>query len=152
MNPKYPHYGATPDGIVKCDCCGNGLIEIKCPYKHKESHPHSVVDNKFCLEHVDGLVRLKKTHDYYYQIQGQLAICEMEYCDFVCWTPHGIHIERILPDTPFETVKPALDTFFVRVLLPLLMTGKTQREQGTAHVSEKEDTTAGAMAKTKVQW
>ena len=140
VNPKYPHLGATPDGIVKCDCCGNGLIEIKCPYKHKESHPHSVVDNKFCLEHVDGLVRLKKTHEYYYQIQGQLAICEMVYCDFVCWTPHGIHIERILPDTLFETVKPALDTFFVRVLLPLLMTGKTQQEQGTAHVSGKEDT------------
>ena len=76
VNPKYPHLGATPDGIVKCDCCGNGLIEIKCPYKHKESHPHSVVDNKYCLEHVDGLVRLKKTHEYYYQIQGQLAICE----------------------------------------------------------------------------
>ena len=84
--------------------------------------------------------------------KGNWLFVKWNICDFVCWTPHGIHIERILPDTLFETVKPALVTFFVRVLLPLLMTGKTQREQGTAHVSEKEDTIAGAMAKTKVQW
>ena len=36
VNPRYPHLGVTPDGIVKCDCCGNGLIEIKCPYKHNK--------------------------------------------------------------------------------------------------------------------
>ena len=126
VNPKYPHLGATPDGIVKCDCCGNGLIEIKCPYKHKQSHPHNVVESKFCLEHVNGRIYLKKTHEYYFQIQGQLAVCEMEYCDFVCWTPHGMHIERILPDTLFETIKPAVDTFFLKVLLPLLITGRTQ--------------------------
>ena len=49
----------------------------------------------------------------------------------------GLLMEYTLFDTLFETVKPALNTFFVRVLLPLLMTGKTQ---GTAHVSGKEDT------------
>lgn len=90
----------------------NGLVEIKCPYKYKQSHPHNVVDSKFCLEHVNGQIHLKKTHQYYLQIQEQLAICEMEYCDFVCWMPHGMHIECILPDTLFETIKPALDTFF----------------------------------------
>ena len=76
---------------------------------------------------------------------GKLAICEMEYCDFVCWTPHGMHIECILPDTLFETIKPTTDTFFKKVLLPLLITGRTQREQtqstqGTSHASEKDDT------------
>ena len=49
VNPRYPHLGVTPDGIVKCDCCG--LVEIKCPYKHKQSHPHNVVDSKFCLKY-----------------------------------------------------------------------------------------------------
>ena len=37
VNPRYPHLGATPDRIVKCDCCENGLIEIKCPYKHMQA-------------------------------------------------------------------------------------------------------------------
>ena len=39
VNPIYPHVGATIDGIVSCDCCGNGITDIKCPYKHCDSHP-----------------------------------------------------------------------------------------------------------------
>ena len=32
VNPKYPHLGASPDGLTTCTCCGDGLLEIKCPY------------------------------------------------------------------------------------------------------------------------
>ena len=32
LNPKWPHLGASPDGIVQCECCGRGMIEIKCPF------------------------------------------------------------------------------------------------------------------------
>ena len=32
VNPKYPYLGASPDGLVMCACCGNGLLEVKCPY------------------------------------------------------------------------------------------------------------------------
>ena len=72
----------------------------------------------------------KRSHQYYYQTQGQLSVCEMEYCDFICWTPCGVHIERILRDSLsfFNTVKPALDIFFINVLLPLLLTGRTNYE------------------------
>ena len=31
LNPSFPHLGATPDGLISCECCGEGLIEIKCP-------------------------------------------------------------------------------------------------------------------------
>ena len=31
---EHPYLGATPDGIVSCDCCGEGLLEVKCPYSH----------------------------------------------------------------------------------------------------------------------
>ena len=34
VNPKYPYLGATPDGWVGCDCCGIGIVEIKCPYTY----------------------------------------------------------------------------------------------------------------------
>ncbi|KAJ8911112.1 hypothetical protein NQ315_003374 [Exocentrus adspersus] len=27
-----PEFGASPDALIKCDCCGMGCIEIKCPY------------------------------------------------------------------------------------------------------------------------
>lgn len=31
INPDFPHLGASPDGIITCDCCGKGLLEIKHP-------------------------------------------------------------------------------------------------------------------------
>ena len=34
INPNIPYVGASPDGIVTCNCCGKGVLEIKCPFKH----------------------------------------------------------------------------------------------------------------------
>lgn len=31
-----PYLAASPDGVFSCDCCGTGLLEIKCPYKYRE--------------------------------------------------------------------------------------------------------------------
>ena len=126
INPSFLHLGATPDGIINCDCCGRGLIEIKCPFKHREKHPHEITDPNFYLkQHEDGEIHLRDDHEYYYQIQGQLAVCNIEYCDFICWTPCGMHCERILSDPKhfFDITKPALDEFFIAVLLPRLLTG-----------------------------
>ena len=32
LHPMYPFMGVSPDGLVNCSCCSNGLVEIKCPY------------------------------------------------------------------------------------------------------------------------
>ena len=46
VNPSHSHLGASPDGLLAspdrllascdgllmCDCCGLGVLEIKCPY------------------------------------------------------------------------------------------------------------------------
>ena len=32
VSAKYPHLGASPDGLLTCTCCGDGLLEIKCLY------------------------------------------------------------------------------------------------------------------------
>ena len=34
LNTEYLYLGATPDGFISCSCCGEGLLEIKCPYKY----------------------------------------------------------------------------------------------------------------------
>ena len=34
INADYPHLGASPDGIIDCDCCGKGLVEIKYPRRY----------------------------------------------------------------------------------------------------------------------
>jgi hypothetical protein len=36
INSQHPFLGATPDGIISCDCCGKGALEIKCPFKHRD--------------------------------------------------------------------------------------------------------------------
>lgn len=98
VHTDYPHLGASPDGLIACSCCGDGLLEIKCPFKHREQHPDQVVDSSFCLHKIESTTMLKRSHNYFIQIQGQMVICQKEYCDFVCWTRQGIHIERISYD------------------------------------------------------
>lgn len=123
---SYPHLGASPDGLINCDCCGKGLIEVKCPYKYRDVDPCTVTDPSFYLKMSDnGCLQLGRNHAYYHQIQGQLAICKREYCDFICWTQKGMYTERILLEpTYLSKIKPSLDTFFIKVVLPLLLTGR----------------------------
>jgi len=45
------------------------------------------------------ILKLKATHAYYFQIQLQLAITGLKWCDFVLWSPIGKpNIERICRD------------------------------------------------------
>jgi hypothetical protein len=48
--------------------------------------------------HDDNMYTLKKSHPYYAQVQGQLLVTGTEFCDFVLFTKHDLHIERISPD------------------------------------------------------
>ena len=116
---------------ISCKCCGEGLLEIKCPYKYREQDPTTMVDSKFCLQpDVRGDVRLSQKHDYYLQVQGQLAICNKEYCDFICLTPHGMHVERIVRNAAaFDAIRPSLDAFFKDVLLPWLLRGQSSNKE-----------------------
>ncbi len=50
---------------------------------------------KFCLALENGKPMLKKNHDYYYQVIGQLAVTGAEFCDFVVWTLKDVHKERV---------------------------------------------------------
>jgi len=52
-----------------------------------------------------------------------MAICQKDYCDFMCWTLKGMHVERILHDpSVFSKIKPSLDHFLRSVVLPELLT------------------------------
>ena len=41
ISEEFPFIAATPDGISRCACCGEGVVEIKCPYCTKDSDPNS---------------------------------------------------------------------------------------------------------------
>ncbi|XP_076308585.1 uncharacterized protein LOC143224004 [Tachypleus tridentatus] len=82
--PQYPYLGATSDGLVECLCCRKGVLEIKCPHcKRGKSLNEAAEDGQFCLERIGDKFSLKKNHAYYYQVQGQMLLTGVNYCDFV---------------------------------------------------------------------
>ena len=91
--------GASPDGIVDCNCCGAGLVEVKCPFTVR--HQPSASWNLNWLERDGSNLSLKREHQYYYQVQAQLFLCEKQYCDLVIWSEKSIVIDRIVPDAVF---------------------------------------------------
>ncbi|KAK0062597.1 hypothetical protein Bpfe_007802, partial [Biomphalaria pfeifferi] len=101
VNPNFPFLGASPDGKFYEN--GNiGLVEVKCPYKHrKDTVEKAVDDKKFCLcKNARGLF-LKPSHEYYYQVQGQLMISGADFLDFIVYTKKDLAIIRIEKDLPF---------------------------------------------------
>ena len=120
VSPIYPYLGASSDGLVSCSCCSEGLLEIKCPYSIRNEDPTQVEKANFFLKTCDGGQKLSKSHNYYYQVQGQM-ICNYNYCDFVCWTPKGTHIER--DDVFCRDMQERLEAFFVDIILPRILTG-----------------------------
>ena len=120
VSPLAPHLGATPDGIITCECCDIGLLEIKCPYSVREKSPTTAS----YIEKTQTGFRLSRKHDYYYQIQGQIAVFDYAYCDFVCWTQKGVFVERIFYDEKLvSNIIPKLNLFFIEAVLPSVLCG-----------------------------
>ena len=90
---------ASPDGIIDCFYCGKGVLEIKCPYSHRNESIESTASNdpSFCLKKDEDLLYLDHKHPYYYQVQTQMFVCNVEYCDFcVCTFPES-KLDEFLP-------------------------------------------------------
>jgi putative phage-type endonuclease len=60
INDNINNFGASPDGITDEGI----MIEIKCPYSRV------IKDNDIPKK-------------YYYQMQGQMAVCELDICDYI---------------------------------------------------------------------
>ena len=89
VNTKYPFVGASPDGYITCSCHEKSTIEVKCPYRcHNKSVEEAVNDKDFCLAMEDGEYYLDKNHTYFYQVQCQLNVCEIDLCHFIVWSPN----------------------------------------------------------------
>lgn len=67
INPQYPFLGASPDGFSYCECCGDGIIEIKCPFSLKEGKPGDLISKKNSFLND---VRLIQTHKILYPSSG----------------------------------------------------------------------------------
>ena len=49
--PMWTHIGASPDGTACCACCSKGVVEVKCPYCHRNEsvYDSATTDKNFCL-------------------------------------------------------------------------------------------------------
>lgn len=124
INPDFPFIGATPDGLTKCDCCDNGVVEIKCPYVNRDKTITEMISEKNCCIAIDeiGNITLDKNHEYYYQIQTHLLTTNANFCDFFVWTKKDFHLERIYPDEMLqETIAEKAHLFFNFCVLPELL-------------------------------
>ena len=113
--------GASPDGVVKDNSDSVRLVEVKCPYKARERNIEEMLDDpSFCCERENGQIRLKRKHDYYFQVQGQMSITGIHQCDFVVWTPLDLFITRIEYDPLFWSTQcyQKLKSFYFNFVLP----------------------------------
>ena len=114
--------GASPDGVVK-DESGQSvcLVEVKCPYKARNKSIEEMYnDQSFCCSLTDEGPTLKNDHDYYYQVQGQMAITGIHTCDFVVWTPLNFITITLTFDEDFWNNRcyPLLKNFYFNIMLP----------------------------------
>lgn len=111
-----PILGASPDGKVIDSGCTEqyGLVEVKCPATKFNVTPlDACSDPGFFLEKINENPTLKRNHNYYAQVQGQLGITQLPWCDFVVYTSKGISIERIpFEDQYWTNMKIKLKSFY----------------------------------------
>ena len=132
VNPKFPHLGASPDAILENSNEGYGLLEIKCPAadRWKNVHPSTCASDSdfFCSVDENGDPKLKRSHRYYMQVQGQLAISGRKWCDFMVWTLKGWTVERIYADSEYwNNMLSRLNDFYMKYVLPELFTERIKR-------------------------
>ena len=120
IDEELSYLAASPDGLVGQD--EDSLLEIKSPYTQRNSKIDKAYLFPF-LEDKNGELKLKRNHDFFFQIQGQLHICKKKVCYFVVYTFIDVHIEKIEADSQFfaEKMLPHLSNFWKTHYLPCIM-------------------------------
>jgi hypothetical protein len=93
-----PYLGASLDGVIRNE---NAIIEVKCPYVSKDLTPDQAIALKKikCATYHNGTFQLKRNHDYFYQMQGQLHVAKQDFCYFILWSPKGMLVEKVYSNT-----------------------------------------------------
>jgi len=128
VSPAIPYLGASPDGKVYDPIATGskyGLLEIKCPFsKRGETLDQAAQDPDFYLFKVGNSYKLKLDHNsgYYNQVQGQLAITGLRWCDFCVFLSESneMSVDRIVFDQSYwnNELLPKLTDFFLNYALP----------------------------------
>ncbi|XP_054265988.1 uncharacterized protein LOC128988593 [Macrosteles quadrilineatus] len=129
IDNAYPFLGASPDGLVGDE----GLVEVKCLPSVKAPLVECVKEKKtLCLEiNKEEIISLKKRHNYFFQIQGQLNVTGRKWCDLIVYTAiKQLFIERIYIDSELwrQVMLPKLKRFYMDCMLPEIADSRIARE------------------------
>jgi putative phage-type endonuclease len=123
LHPEIEWIGGSPDGILfdppRFKPRGNGLLEAKCPFSQE---------------------LWEEPKDYYMpQVQGLMEIRDLDWCEFLCWTPFGKRIWFIERSKEYwEWMLPKLSEFWSYVEFdiepPAFGRGKRYRYNGTLKI------------------
>ena len=99
VSKSCPVLGASPDARIidkGCSICFR-LGKVKCPYTKFHVTPLEACSdpNFFMVKVNDSECRLKRDHEYYAQVQGQMGVTGAKWCVFIAYTSKGLYVERI---------------------------------------------------------
>ena len=126
VNYQFQYIGASPDGLTNCDCCGKGVLEIKCPFNYQKGLSAYKTDKNCPI--VNN--KMKEDHEYYYQVQLQMLVTETKHCDFFIWSQSKASecstiMIRVEKNESFcLSLKNKIERVFKHIILPELVTRK----------------------------
>ena len=57
LDVEMPYVGGSPDRIVRCSCCPQACLEIKCPFSINHTTPHDpAISLPYLIKDKNGVV------------------------------------------------------------------------------------------------
>lgn len=105
--------GASPDGLIYHKDGTFSILEVKCPFKYRHDNLHSklAIDKDYIVKVEEKRNVINKSHMYYHQMQGQLAITKARCCYIIVWAIKSAIICRVEPDHEWQQINPLISFF-----------------------------------------
>lgn len=100
------------------------VVEVKCPYTVRDQGINAYAKMQLAplFAEENGNFGIKEDHQYYYQMQMQLFVLNVDLAHFVVWTKNEITIIVVIKNISFWEIEyPKTKIFFERVILPEIM-------------------------------
>lgn len=112
----HPYMGASPDGLVKCGCCPERVLEIKCPESMKKFLEENMEKNKEKIL----TQNLKRATTYFCQVQVQMGITGIQRADLFVFVSDQDYTCITVPFDKeyFSNVLERSSFFFEQYILP----------------------------------
>lgn len=103
-------------------------MEIKCPYGARlMTVDEGISKRKVTFWKKD--LTVNESHNWYYQIQGQLHVTKTDFCFLCVWTPKDIKVEKIPRKDDFwkKQMEQKIQDFYINYVLPEIVDSRVSR-------------------------